>query len=52
MVLPQPNINITLNQAQFGTIMQGFQNLSYIGEMRQRWSEIKKLHNTSMAFAS
>jgi len=25
--------------------MQAFQDLRYIGEMRQRWEEIKKLQN-------
>jgi len=50
--LPEPSIAIPLNQAQFDTIIQGFQNLSYIGEMRQRWNEIKKLQNaTPLALA-
>lgn len=38
--LPKPRISI---QADFSTILQTFQNLSYIGELRQRWFEIKKL---------
>ena len=34
--LPSPWINIT-------KIIQAFQNLVYIGELRERWNEIKKL---------
>jgi len=37
-LLPKPWININLKQ-----VVEAFQNLSYIGEMRQRWEEIKKL---------
>ena len=33
------------DEVKLGTIIQAFQNLSYIGEMRQRWEEIKKLQN-------
>jgi len=39
-LLPSPEININLN---FNKVIETFQNLSYIGEMRQRWEEIKKL---------
>ena len=42
--LPQPWITIPENT--FVAILQTFQNLSYIGEMRQRWEEIKKLQNS------
>ncbi len=41
--LPKPSIIIALNQAQFEIIIKGFQNLSYIGELRQRWNEIRKI---------
>ncbi len=41
IMLPQPWITIPENA--FVSILQTFQNLSYIGEMRQRWEEIKKL---------
>lgn len=40
--LPQPSINILDNYA---SIIQTFQNLSFIGELRQRWEEIKKLQS-------
>jgi len=36
-MLPRPDIIITAK------VIKSFQNLSYIGEMRQRWEEIKKL---------
>jgi len=36
-LLPVPRIIITAK------VIESFQNLSYIGEMRQRWEEIKKL---------
>jgi hypothetical protein len=36
-LLREPEIIITAKA------MESFQNLSYIGEMRQRWEEIKKL---------
>jgi len=39
-MLPEPWINIALD---FTSIINTFQNLSYIGELRQRWEEIKKL---------
>lgn len=38
--LPRPETIITLD---LSSIIQTFQNLSYIGELRQRWEEIKKL---------
>jgi len=41
--LPEPRVII--NDLQFAKILQTFQNLSFIGEMRQRWEEIKKLQS-------
>lgn len=41
--LPKPNITIPVNQLNFDRIIQVFQDLRYIGEMRQRWEEIKRL---------
>ena len=41
--LPLPRITIIAAEVKLGTIIQAFQNLSYIGEMRQRWEEIKRL---------
>lgn len=38
--LPSPRISITVD---FANILAAFQNLSYIGELRQRWEEIKRL---------
>jgi len=35
--LPSPEIIITAK------VIESFQNLSYIGELKQRWEEIKKL---------
>ena len=37
LVLREPRIIITAK------VIESFQNLSYIGELRQRWEEIKKL---------
>jgi len=42
-MLPLPRVTIIADEVKLGTIIQAFQNLSYIGEMRQRWQEIKKL---------
>lgn len=42
-LLPEPRLNITID---FGSIIQAFQDLRYIGELRQRWNEIKKLQST------
>lgn len=42
-VLPEPWANITLD---FEAIIHAFQDVRYIGELRQRWNEIKKLMNT------
>ena len=39
-LLPEPRPTIPENYA---SIVQTFQNLSYVAEMRQRWEEIKKL---------
>jgi hypothetical protein len=41
--LPRPEIIITAK------VIESFQNLSYIGEMRQRWEEIKKLQVRAIA---
>lgn len=44
MQLTSPEIIITAK------VIESFQNLSYVGEMRQRWEEIKKLQlNPSIA---
>jgi len=43
-LLPEPWINITLD---FTSIINVFQNLNYIGELRQRWEEIEKLQLNS-----
>jgi len=40
-LLPSPEIIITAK------VIESFQNLSYIGELRQRWEEIKKLQLNS-----
>jgi hypothetical protein len=48
-LLPLPRITIMVNSAQFSHIIQAFQDLRYIGEMRQRWEEIKKLQIGSIA---
>jgi hypothetical protein len=36
-LLPRPEIIITAK------VIESLQNLSYIGELRQRWEEIKRL---------
>ena len=41
--LPEPWANITLD---FEAIIQAFQDIRYIGELRQRWNEIKKLQKS------
>lgn len=41
-LLPEPRISITID---FTAIIQAFQDLRYIGELRQRWDEIKKLQH-------
>jgi len=33
-------------RGSFEAIIKVFENASYIGELRQRWLEIKKLNNT------
>ena len=43
--LPLLRITIIADEVKLGTIIQAFQNLSYIGELRQRWEEIKKLQS-------
>ena len=42
--LPSPELIIT---PDLGSIVSAFQDLRYIGELRQRWNEIKKLHNST-----
>ncbi len=42
-MLPQPWTNITID---FEANIQAFQDVKYIGELRQRWNEIKKLQVT------
>ena len=44
-LLPLPRLNIVVNQVNFDRIIQAFQDLRYIGEMRQRWNEIKRLQS-------
>jgi hypothetical protein len=39
-MLPKPRINITID---FTSIIQAFQDLRFIRELKQRWEEIKKL---------
>ena len=44
ILLPVPQLIITLHTSiDYSKIIQVFQNLCYIGELRQRWEEIKKL---------
>jgi len=38
--LPLPRLILTID---IPSIIQAFQDLRYIGELRQRWNEIKKL---------
>jgi hypothetical protein len=40
MVLPRPRIFI---EVDFNPVVRAFQDVRYIGELRQRWTEIKKL---------
>ena len=42
-MFPEPWTNITLD---FEAIIKAFQDIRYIGELRQRWNEIKKLQQT------
>jgi len=44
-MLPQPQISITID---FEGIIRTFQDIRYIGELRQRWEEIKKLQEKSL----
>jgi hypothetical protein len=39
-LLPEPRISITID---FTAIIKVFQDLRFIGELRQRWEEIKKI---------
>jgi len=45
ILLPVPRITIMVDSFQFDCIIQAFQDLRYIGELRQRWEEIKKLQS-------
>ena len=40
-----------VNQAGFDRIIQAFQNLRFIGELRQRWEGIKRLQTGSIRVA-
>jgi hypothetical protein len=44
-LLPEPWTNIILD---FEAIIKAFQDVRYIGELRQRWNEIKKLQNCNI----
>lgn len=46
-LLPSPEIIIT---PDFNSITQTFQNISHIGELRQRWLEIKKLQTGAVLY--
>ncbi len=35
-------------QVNFDSIIQAFQDLRYIGESRQRWKKIKRLHQANL----
>lgn len=48
-MLPEPRLIITINLA---SIIQAFQDLRYIGELRQRWEEIKKLQTHNQNYYS
>jgi len=44
-MLPEPRLNILID---FTAILEVFQDNRYIGELRQRWSEIKKLRASNI----
>jgi hypothetical protein len=44
-VLPEPWTNITID---FEAIIRAFQDVRYVGELRQRWIEIKKLKGNTV----
>jgi hypothetical protein len=44
-MLPEPWANITFD---FEAIIRVFQDVRYIGELRQRWNEIKKLKDNTV----
>lgn len=46
-MLPSPRIIITEKEDTFDKVITAFQNVGYIGELRQRWVEIKKLQKSS-----
>lgn len=46
-MLPSPKLTIQIN---FSSIINAFQDIRYIGELRQRWDEIKKLHLGTVLF--
>ena len=43
-LLPEPRLNILID---FEAILEAFQDNRYVGELRQRWNEIKKLQHNS-----
>lgn len=45
----EPRINIT---AILNSIVDVFQDIRYIGELRQRWNEIKKLNAYTVSLAT
>jgi hypothetical protein len=45
-LLPEPRIIINID---FTSIINTFQDLRYIGQLRQRWEEIKKLQGGMVA---
>lgn len=50
--LPLPRLNTVVSQINFDRIIQAFQDLRYIGEMRQRWEEIKRLQISTLTIKS
>jgi|GEM_PF-4629763 len=47
--LPLPRITLTID---FPSVIGAFQDMRYIGELRQRWSEIKMLQGRSLHFTA
>lgn len=50
-VLPLPRLIIVVNQINFDRIIQAFQNIGHIGELRQGWEKIKRLQTDDMVAA-
>jgi hypothetical protein len=50
--LRAPRLIIGTNTVDFTRIIQAFQDLRYIGEMKQRWEEIKLLTSKAPITAS